>query len=201
MVGQQGGKWFLGGIFKAVDVDNPPGPVGGVQVVDRKCEIPLGQTILIPVLNAVCDTAGELAYGHDVPQDLLEKSRWLRDCAKEQADSVDKDTAEAYFGPVDSGGNWTQEPVTVKRVHTVLPFSITYSPDNILSSNCGAPPEDDFLCTPDPNPSLAQADGYWVQVQPQKPGTYKLQTFGEAPKYDFALRVTYTLTVVGQKDQ
>ncbi len=197
MVGQQGGEWFLGGIFKVVDVDNPPGPVNGVQVVDRKCEIPLGKTILIPVLNAECDTAGELALGNVVPQDLLKKTRYLRECAKTVADAVDKDTAEAYFGPVDSSGNWTQNPIKVKRVHTVLPFSITYSPENIMSSDCPG----GFLCEPNPNPSLTQADGYWVQVQPQKPGTYKLQTFGKAPAYDFALRVTYTLTVVGPKDQ
>jgi len=208
MVGQEGGEWFLGGIFKVVDVSAASKQAqsegnGGIIPVEikRECEIPLGKTILIPVLNAECNTAEELALGNDVPENLLGKTRYLRDCAKTVADAVDKATVAAYFGAVDSGGNWTQNPVEVKRVHTVLPFSITYSPDNILSSNCGTPPEDAFLCAPDPNPSLAQVDGYWAHVRPLKPGTYKLQTFGEAPDFDFALRVTYTLTVVGPKDQ
>ena len=204
MVGQEGEEWFLGGIFKVVDVSAASkqaqsegnGEIIPVEI-ERECEIPLGQTSLIPVLNAECNTAEELALENNVPENLLGKTRYLRDCAKIVADAVDKDTATAYFGPVDSGGNWAQNPVEVKRVHTVLPFSITYSPDNILSSNCPG----GFLCEPDPNPSLAQVDGYWAQVRPPKPGIYKLQTFGEAPEFDFALRVTYTLTVVGPKDQ
>lgn len=204
MVGQQGNEWFLGGVFKTVDVlpaSNQAQSNGNGIVpveIEREChDIPLGKTILIPVLNAECNTAEELALGNQVPQGLGPKTRYLRGCAKTLADAVDKDTAAAYFGPVDSRGNWTQIPVEVKRVHTDLPFSITYSPDNILSSDCPG----GFLCEPDPNPSLAQADGYWAHVRPLKAGKYKLQTFGEAPEFDFALRVTYTLTVVEPKDQ
>ena len=209
MVGQEGEAWFLGGIFKVVDISavrkraksEGNGGINSVNEIERECKIPLRKTILIPVLNAECNTAEELALGNDVPENLFGKTRYLRDCTKTLADAVNKDTAAAYFGPVDSGGNWIQNPVQVKRVHTVLPFSITYSPDNILSSNCGGTQEDDFLCAPDPNPSLAQVDGYWAHVRPLTPGTYKLQTFGEAPEFDFALRVTYTLTVVGPNDQ
>jgi len=84
------------------------------------------------------------------------------------------------------------------RARLVTP--VTYSPDNILSSNCGEL-EDGFLCAPVPNPSLTQVDGYWAHVRPLTPGTYKLQTFGEAPYFQFALQITYTLTVVGPNDQ
>jgi hypothetical protein len=206
MVGQQGNEWFLGGVFKEVDVTPASNQVQSEEngivpfEIVRECHvIPLGKTILIPVLNGECSTAEELALGNDVPKDLLGKIRYLRNCAKIQADAIDKNTATAYFGPVDSQGNWTKKPVEVKRVHTVLPFSVTFSPDNILSSNCGT--VDAFLCAPDPNPSLAQADGYWAQVRPLKAGKYKLQTYGEAPDFDFALRITYTLTVVGPRDQ
>lgn len=208
MVGQEGREWFLGGIFKTVDVS--PASIqtqsegnGGVMLVEitREChDIPLGKTILIPVLNAECNTAGELALKNDVPPDLLGKTLYLRNCAETIAEAVVEDTAAAYFGPVDSRDRWTQNPVAVKRVHTVLPFSITYAPDNVFSRDCGDP-EKAFLCVPDPNPSLTQADGYWAHVRPLQPGTYKLQTFGEAPQFDFALRVTYTLTVVGPKGQ
>jgi hypothetical protein len=202
MVGQRGDVWFLGGVFKTVDVTpaNVQTQSNDIIEIVREChDIPLGKTILIPVLNGECNTAEELALGNDVPENIIGKTRYLRNCAKTLADAISKETAKAYFGPVDSKGNWTQKPVEVKRIHTVLPFSITYSPDNILSSNCGT--GDAFLCTPNPNPSLAQADGYWAQALPPKPGTYKLQTFGEAPDFDFALRITYTLTVVGPQDQ
>jgi hypothetical protein len=200
MVGQQGGEWFLGGVFKVVDISPASNQTqantnGIVPVeIEREChDIPLGKTILIPVLNAECNTAEELALGNDVPEDLLGKTRYLRNCAKTLADAVDKNTATASFGP--DGG--PLNPVEVKREYTILPFSVTYSPDNILSSEC---PEG-FLCEPDPNPSLAHADGYWAHVRPLKRGTYKLQTFGEAPAFAFALHITYTLTVVGPKDQ
>lgn len=204
MVGQEGGEWFLGGIFKTVDVaaarrnaqSEGNGNITPVKI-ERACEIPVGKAVLIPVLNGECNTAEELALGNDVPKDLFQRARYLRDCAETLGDAIDKRTASAYFGPVDSRGKWTKYPVKVQRVHTVIPFPLTYSPDNVLSSEC----PDGFLCNPDPNPSLAQADGYWAQVRPLKPGKYKLQTFGKAPEFDFALWITYTLTVVGPKDQ
>jgi hypothetical protein len=209
MVGQQGNEWFLGGVFKVIDIspasNQTQSRADGIvpQEIVREChDIPLGKSIVIPVLNAECNTAEELAVGNDVPADLLGKMRYLRNCAKTQADAVNRDTATAYFGPVDSAGMWTQNAVEVKRVHTDLPFSITYSPDNILLHDCdGVSPESPFLCAPDPTPSLAQADGYWAHVRPLRAGTYKLQTYGEAPGFDFALRITYTLRVVGPKDQ
>jgi hypothetical protein len=210
MVGQQGETWFLGGIFKVVDISPASNQAQSGEneettpvIITRNCEIPLGKTILIPVLNAECNTAEELALGNKVPKKLYEKTLYLSECAKTQADAVDKNTATAQFGPVNSAGKWIEKPVAVavQRVNTVLPFSITYSPDNILSSNCGEGTEGGFLCAPDPNPSLAQADGYWAQVRPSKPGTYQLQTFGEAPEFDFALKIIYTLTVVEPNDQ
>jgi hypothetical protein len=203
MVGQQGGTWYLGGVFKIVDASTASNQTsaddnGDVVNIVRECEdIPLGKTILIPVLNAACDTAGELAFGNAVPDDSLEKIRYLRNCAKTLADAVDKNTASASFGPY----NGTLRPVQVRRVHTTLPFSVTYSPDNIFSSGCSDGGEP-FLCDPvEPSPSLTQADGYWAHVRPQRPGKYKLQTFGEAPDFGFALAITYTVTVVGPEDQ
>lgn len=208
MVGQHGGAWFLGGIFKVVDgppasVDTPSAGNGGTMPdeITRACTIPLGTPILMPVLNAACDTAGEVASGNPVPDDLPGKTRHLRACAKTPADAINPETATAAFGPVDARGRWSRTPVDVHRVHTDRPFSVTYAPDNILSSNCGGSPHDEYLCAPAPNPSLAQADGYWVQVRPPTPGTYQLETFGEAPAFEFALRLTYTLTVVGPQDQ
>lgn len=208
MVGQEGKEWFLGGTFKVVDVslessqsESENGGGTTIQEVVRNCEIPLGKSILIPVLNAECNTAEELALGNTVPQNTLEKAGYLRKCAKSVADHIDKSTAKAFFGPVNSAGNWTKRPAEIKRVYTSLPFSVSYSSDNILSGDCGENGEEPFLCDPDPNPSLAHADGYWAHVLPLSPGKYRLETFGEAPDFDFALKITYTLTVVGPKDQ
>lgn len=213
MVGQQGEYWFLGGVFKIIEDDSVESQQaqseenGGIYIekVEREChDIPLGTTILIPVLNAECNTAEELALGNSVPQGLRPKTKFLRDCVMGLADAVDNETATAYFGPVDSKGNWTQNSLEVQRVYTDLPFFIVYSPDNILSSDCEPDDPEPFLCDPVPNPSLAMADGYWAHVRPSKPGTYKLQTYGEVPYYNWALSVTYTLTVVATdnpKDQ
>jgi hypothetical protein len=208
MVGQQGKEWFLGGVFKVVDTSPASSQtrvntnsIAPIEIVRECHDIPFGKTILIPVLNGECNTAEELALKNVVPEDLLGKTRYLRNCAKTQADAIEESTLSAYFGPVDSRGVWTQNPVEVKRVYTVLPLSLTYSQDNILSSNCGEPSDDDFLCAPSPNPSLTHVDGYWAHVLALKPGKYKLQTYGEVPAFGFALRVTYALTVVGPKDQ
>ena len=208
MVGQQGDVWFLGGQFKVVDVPSVMGrQSGGLRaaaivpvVVERECTIPLGHTILIPVLNGECNTAEELALDNPVPPDLKDKTRFLRNCAKTLGDAVARDTASARFGPV-VDGVWNPKPVTIKRSHTSVPFSITYAPDNVISSDCSGGPSP-FLCQPDPNPSLAQIDGYWATVRPPNgPGTYRLETFGEAPEFDFALRIIYTLTVVAPENQ
>jgi hypothetical protein len=207
MVGQHGDVWFLGGVFKIVDVSSAMRQANAASraaaivpiVVERACTLPLGKAVLIPVLNGECNTAEELALGNTVPEDLADRARFLRKCAKTLGDAVTRDTASAQFGPV-TGGVWAPKSVNVKRVHTSLPFSVTFGPDNIFSTDCSGGPNP-FLCEPDPNPSLAHADGYWATVQPKAPGTYKLETFGEAPDFAFALKVIYTLTVVGPSDQ
>jgi hypothetical protein len=204
MVGQQGEDWFLGGVFKEVDIlpastrAQASGKGTLIKEVKRKCTIPLGKSILIPVLNGECNTAEELANGNPAaPADL-------RRCAKTQADAVvppggGQNGATAYFGPL-VHGRWMKSPIEVKRVYTLVPFSVTFSPDNILSSGCGTGGA--FLCSPSPNPSLAQVDGYWAaRVRPLKAGTYRVETFGAVPAFDFALRVTYDLTFVPPKNQ
>src|SRR5262249_15610598 len=99
MVGQQGNEWHLGGVFKTVDVSPASNQIQShgkrlvpVEEIVREChEIPLGKTVLIPVLNVECNTAEELALGNDVPDDLFGKTRYLRNCAKTVADAVDPD--------------------------------------------------------------------------------------------------------------
>ena len=192
MVGQQGGVWNLGGIFKVVD-PIPDAAVAAVAetselepfVVERVCRIPLGQEILIPVLNVECNTAEEIALGNlDPDASLGEKITYLReDCAKAIADLITEH--EASFGP--EGGDL--KALDVARVASKQAFQVTFSPDNILSS-------EDFFQYPEPNPSLAQVDGYWAKVKPKKTGNYVLKTYGAVPAFDFALDITYQIEVV-----
>ncbi len=193
MVGQHGDVWYLGGIFKVVDPIPDTVEATSVEategidpfVVVRECRIPLGQEILIPVLNVECNTAEEVALGNLDPDATLdEKADYLlNECATPLADLIT--VAEASFG---LEGKKLKD-VKVKRVATEEPFQVTFSPDNIISS-------EDFLLNPDPNPSLAQADGYWAKVKPKKAGTYVLKTLGVLPDYEFALDITYTIEVV-----
>lgn len=194
MVGQDGKVWNLGGIFKVVDpipdtveATTIESSTDGIEpfVVERVCRIPLGQEILIPVLNVECNTAEEVALGNLDPDATLdEKADYLiNECATPLADLITE--TEAFFG---LEGTKLKE-VAVKRVATKKPFQVTFSPDNIISS-------EDFLLNPDPNPSLAQADGYWAKVIPKKSGTYVLKTFGVLPDFEFALDITYTIEVV-----
>jgi hypothetical protein len=195
MVGQHGGVWYLGGIFKVVDPTPETLAAASVEasdeiepfVVERECRIPLGQEILIPVLNVECSTAEEVALGNlDPDATLVEKATYLRDgCAKPIADEITE--AEAYFGLAGK----KLRTVKVERVATEKPFQVTFSPDNILN-----PLGDIDFSNPDPNPSLAQADGYWAKVKPRKPGNYVLKTFGALPAFEFALDITYEIEVV-----
>ena len=199
MVGQHGKAWYLGGIFKVVDPIPDTAVVAEATttdeiepfVVERVCRIPLGQEILIPVLNVECNTAEEVALGNlDYDASFGEKNTYLRDeCVKPLADLIT--VTEAYFGP--AGGEL--EEVDVERVASKRPFKVTFSPDNILNPLFGELGDIDFS-NPDPNPSLAHADGYWAKVKPKKTGNYVLKTYGVLPDYDFALDITYEIKVV-----
>jgi hypothetical protein len=195
MVGQHGGVWYLGGIFKIIDpIPNVLESASSEEseeiepfIVERECRIPLGHEILIPVLNVECNTAEEIALENlDPDATLAEKIIYLRDeCAKPIADEITE--AEAYFGHEGK----ELKAVRVERIATKRPFQVTFSPDNILN-----PLGDIDFANPDPNPSLTQADGYWAKVKPKKPGKYVLKTFGVLPAFDFALDITYELEVV-----
>jgi hypothetical protein len=190
MVGQHGAVWFLGGTFKEVDLfpdgarpqSTADNSSPATPDITRECKIPLGTAILMPVINASCNTAEEIHLNNPAEIDDL------RNCAGQTADLIT--STEASFGRAGE----PQRPLNVRRVRTPLPFSVTYAPDHILQS------EDDPW-EPDPNPSLAFADGYFVLVKPLRAGTYELNTFGDAPSVPFSLRIKYILEIVGPEDQ
>lgn len=172
VVGQHGPVWFLGGDF-----------TGSGGPIQRTCTIPRGKSILMPVINAECSTA-EGNANQDEP--FLKKVRDLRDCAKALVDQVI--TAEASFG-LAGDLDPDLEDLEVKRVRTALPFALSFPPDAVLGLGS-------------PNPSLSIADGFWVLVPPQAPGTYELKVLGEFDAEpqdgvpDFVQDVTYMIEVV-----
>jgi len=194
MVGQHGPAWFVGGIFKVVDIAPAisAGPeTTGTPDVTRTCTIPLGTSVLVPVLNGACDTAGEVALGNLAPTTPLpQKLAYLRGCAKGLGDLVT--VAQANLRA--PGG--ALEALTVRRITGNAPFSVTYPPDNVLGLT---DPSGGIF--PKPNPSLAFDDGYWAAFRPARPGTYVLTTYGNVPDFNFSLRTKYILKVVPPRDQ
>lgn len=194
MVGQHGKLWHLGGSFLQVDLSTNAaqaraGTAAPLPDIKRTCRIPYGTAILIPVLNAECNTAEEIYLGNlKANEPYLKKVDYLRKCARTQADAIKKETLKASFGPK----NGRLGAVNIKRVAS-YPFAMSYAPDHIFQF--GTP------WKPTVNPSLAFADGYWVLIPPPRPGVYELNTFGEAPAFNFSLRIKYILTIVGPGDQ
>ena len=194
MVGQHGPVWFLGGIFKVVDIAPAisAGPeTTGTPDVTRTCTIPLGTSVLIPVLNGACDTAGEVALGNlDPTAPLAQKLTYLRACAKGLGDPIT--VAQANLRA--PGGKL--ETLTVRRITGNAPFSVTYPPDNVLGLT-----DPNGGIFPKPNPALAFDDGYWAAFRPTKSGTYVLTTYGNVPDFNFSLRTKYILKVVPPQNQ
>jgi len=206
MVGQHGDIWFFGGSFLQVDIFPDLGSDAGISSlsstesiaesapifplpdITRTCTIPLGTDILMPVINAACNTAEEIYLGNLTGDETLAQTvEFLRSCTQALADEIQ--TVEASFGPVGT----IPRNLVVRRVSTPSPFSVTYAPDHILQF--GTP------WLPTVNPSLAFADGYWVQIRPLRPGVYQLYTFGDVPNFDFSLRIRHIFTVVGPANQ
>jgi len=194
MVGQHGPTWFVGGIFKVVDIVSAVS-VGaettGTPDVTRTCTIPLGTSVLLPVLNGACDTAGEVALGNlDPAAPLPQKLTYLRTWAKGLGDliKVARATLRAPGGSV--------ETLTVRRITGGAPFSVTYPPDNVLGLT-----DPGGGLFPKPNPALAFDDGYWAAFRPTKSGTYVLTSYGSVPDFGFSLRIKYILKVVPPQDQ
>ena len=194
MVGQHGPAWFVGGIFKVVDIE--PAISAGPKTTDtpdvtRTCTIPLGTSVLIPVLNGACDTAGEVALGNlDPTATLPQKLAYLRGCAKGLGDLIT--VAQANLRA--PGG--TLEALRVRRITGNAPFSVTYPPDNVLGLT---DPSGGIF--PKPNPSLAFDDGYWAAFRPTRSGTYILTTYGNVPDFNFSLRTKYILKIVAPRNQ
>jgi len=166
MVGQRGPVWFLAGTLFS----------GGT--FSRKCSVPEGLEIYLPVANAVqVNTPG--ICGQTDPLTVPE----MRANAAAFVDGVTKMTVTLNGTAVKS----------IRRVRSE-PFVVALPVDNVFVDPCGGKPED----SPAGVYSPGVDDGYYVKLEGLKPGSHILQFTAlnptSIPVYD--LNMTYHLTVV-----
>jgi hypothetical protein len=173
-VGQSGNVWYLSGVFclnppgEACDMDHPAS-------ADRTVTLPSGTSLFFPILNSEADnvdldptspTYGQEALGFSVPE--------LRAFAKAFID----DTTGHLFATVDG--------TAIKNLDTYRVTSPVFSytlPENNIA---GIPPL---------TVHTAVSDGVFLMLRPLSVGEHTIHFMGAAPDFNFALDVTYHITV------
>jgi hypothetical protein len=162
-VKQRGPVWFLAGT------------TGGSAT--RSCTIPAGKAILVPIINAECDTLTPPTEGGTAAE--------LRACAKDLIDHVTQTSASVDGTAIDLG------PVSKGRFRFQSPlFTITFAPNN------GFYPDGGVAGT-----GKAVADGFWVLIKPLSKGQHTIDFQGTAVFGDvvFQVAVHYDLTVTKKR--
>ncbi len=155
--GQSGPVWFLAGTF------------GGLN--ERNCDIPVGISILFPVINAECSYA-------EYP-DLQTESE-LRDCAVSSNDGVTE------LMVVIDGQTIDESQLRSYRVQSPL-FDLDLPEGNILGLEVGS--------------TQAVSDGFWVFLPPLAPGEHEIHFRGSVIDFttqsqnNFVTESLYHITV------
>jgi hypothetical protein len=150
-VKQKGPVWFLAGT------------TGGSAT--RSCTVPADKAILVPVLNAECDTLTPPTIGGTEAE--------LRACARDLIDHVTQTSASVDGTAIDLG------PVSQGRFRFQSPlFTITFAPNN------GFYPDGSVAGT-----GKAVADGFWVLIKPLSKGRHTVDFQGTAVFGDFVFQV------------
>jgi hypothetical protein len=158
-VNQKGPVWFLAGT------------TGGSAT--RSCTVPPGKAILVPIINAECDTL--------TPPTIGGNEAALRACAKDLMDHVTQTSASVDGTAIDLG------PVSQGRFRFQSPlFTITFAPNN------GFYPDGSVAGT-----GQAVADGFWLLIRPLSAWRHTIDFQGTAVFGDsvFQVGVHYDLTV------
>jgi hypothetical protein len=140
---------------------------------ERTCIIPTGTALFFPILNAECDNFWPPITP---PKDV----EGLRELCKEQIDAVTNLSASI-------------DGVALKNLQNYRVTSPVFSvrlPDNNIPQ----------LFTTDPVPageySSLVGDGYYLMLAPLSAGKHTIHFHGEVPDFNFALDITYHITVV-----
>ena len=150
--GQSGAVWFLAGAL-----DSTP--------VSRKCTVPYGKTIVLPIVNAAY-----FAFASDPPEQKTES--FLRS----QVTYIEG--ATNLRAEVDGLTVWNP---SAYREKSVL-FGLTLPADNVYGLPAG------FRLEPSVD------EGYYIAMQPLLPGRHTVHVHGEVPG-GFVSDVTYDLVV------
>lgn len=170
--GNETGVWFLAGEF-ALEGDVETGFVGEAT---RKCTIPAGEPILIPVVNALC---GEAPTVQQDDGTFTGDPRPYTKCAKEFLDQALADAdpdAVPYYARVDG-----------------TPLPITRAASGLFTWE--VPNEDNPQGLP-PGSYESATEGLWVYLPDGlAPGNYTLEYGGSFFGGFFVLDITYKLKV------
>lgn len=148
------------------------GTTGGA--VTRACTIPPGKAVLFPIFNVVCTTATE---DGETKEELRRVCTDIVDAVTELEAAVD---GEVVVGSrAEGAAHRVQSP----------PFSLVFTADNVFGVE-----------SPDPNPSPAVAEGFWVLLAPLSLGEHVIEFRAVADFTDlggdlFTTEVEYRIAV------
>jgi hypothetical protein len=164
-VGQSGKVWYLSGGIEFTPNGQPP--AGNLNVLDRSVTLSTGKALFFPVLNSETDNVVPGGTNTNYTADQL------RAFAKQQQDS-----AENMFAQIDG-----RSVLNVSQYRVTSPvFSYTL-PDNNIE---GVPAQ---VVYP------AVGDGVYLMVAPLSPGQHTIRFGGDFGPGNFALDITYHITV------
>lgn len=163
--------WFLAG--RTCISNCPP-----ILTANRTCSVPTGTALFFPVLNAAWDNIG---FGTPPTNLTVDELKVLAAQFSEPAE---------LHATID--GTPIQNLLTYRS--QFAPFGYTIPSTNNLYQLFG-------LDIPGVNwPSTfvypTASDGYYLMLQPLRPGTHRINFGGTAKNTGFALDITYTITVV-----
>lgn len=154
--GQSGNIWFLGGSIGAVDKPHTD------FTVDRKCNVPAGKQLFIPIVNL----EGSTVEGNgNTPEELAQYAKANMDFALQ--------TSSGIFASIDGVPLKNLDPKNTPYRVASGPFTFTLPPDSI-DTFCG--PNFDQQC-PAVKDTNAAADGVYLLLAPLPKGQHEI-TFG-----------------------
>jgi hypothetical protein len=143
--------------------------------VKRKCQVPEGKFLVIPIINTECSSL-------EAPPYYGGNEKELRTCAAKSADSFDPASLVLSIDKV-------KEPnLKAFRVQSPV-FDFHMPANNVLGLKSGK------KIGTSGTAGVAVSDGYWVITKPLAAGEYVIHFEGSVPD-GFAVDVTYDLTVV-----
>jgi hypothetical protein len=176
--GQSGNVWFLSGAFVFTPGPGEPPPINpNLAQVDRHVTLPAGKALFFPVLNAEWDN---LVPGGPNTTYTVDQLRQLAKAGMDGAENMQVQVDGHSIKNVPSYR--VQSPV----------FSYTLPDDNITSFASG-------VNVPGQTVSPAVGDGVYLMLRPLSVGKHVIHFSGDFGQGNFALDITYHITVTPGK--